>query len=49
MFPVNVLLCCQILNEDKVDSRLLRESLTALSPGILMSRSIFYELELVYF
>lgn len=46
MFPVNVLLCCQILNEDKVDSRLLRESL---SPGILISRSIFYELELVYF
>ena len=45
MFPVNVLLCCQILNEDKVDSRLLRESL---SPGILISRSIFYELELVY-
>ena len=38
MFPVNVLLCCQILNEDKVDSRLLRESLTALSPGILISR-----------
>lgn len=38
MFPVNVLLCCQILNEDKVDSRLLRESL---SPGILISRSIF--------
>ena len=46
MFPVNVLLCCQILNEDKVDSRLLRESL---SPGILISRSIFYEFELVYF